>query len=78
MDCRWKRLNFALRNCLAFPPVSPFGLNEATGGHLVRRKAVIFGFAAILSLPALAADSNHLSIDASKRGSPRNSHGAPL
>jgi alpha-L-arabinofuranosidase len=35
---------------------------------LVRRKAVIFGLAAILSLPALAADSIHLSIDASKPG----------
>jgi alpha-L-arabinofuranosidase len=35
---------------------------------LKRRKAVIFGLTAILSLPALAADSIHLSIDASKPG----------
>ena len=34
----------------------------------MRRKAAIFGLAAILSLPALAADSIHLSIDASKPG----------
>jgi alpha-L-arabinofuranosidase len=34
----------------------------------VRRKAATFGLAAILSLPALAANSIHLSIDASKPG----------
>ena len=38
------------------------------GGNSVRRKAAIFGLAAILSLPALAADNIHLSIDASKPG----------
>jgi hypothetical protein len=34
----------------------------------VRRKAVVLGLVAILSLPALAADNIHLSIDASKPG----------